>query len=180
MEHSWSNGEYYYRLYWAHALIKQYLATGRKHALIKKYVLNRHVRLLTRLYGMAAYAIYYRKIFKDWREGVLDITVCTVMILVGYSWSWILFLQSRCEPNRRQRSQGPCHGNEDQWHEPSNSTVRLHVQLNLTPSACYCGYDCHNHLHNQSSNYCQRLYLGCIGTHWYAQFNSVATFEFQI
>ena len=39
------------RLYWAHALIRQYLITGRKHALIKKYALNKHVRLLTRLYG---------------------------------------------------------------------------------------------------------------------------------
>ena len=30
---------------------RQYLVTGRKHALIKKYALNKHVRLLTRLYG---------------------------------------------------------------------------------------------------------------------------------
>ena len=43
---------YYCRLYWVHALIKQYLITGRKHALIKKYALNKHVRLLTRLYGI--------------------------------------------------------------------------------------------------------------------------------
>ena len=28
------------------------LTTGRKHALIKKYALNKHVRLLTRLYGI--------------------------------------------------------------------------------------------------------------------------------
>ena len=41
----------YYRLYWAHALIGHY-STGRKYALIKKYALNKHVLLLTRLYGM--------------------------------------------------------------------------------------------------------------------------------
>ena len=35
----------YYRLYWAHALIRHYSTTGRK------YALNKHVRLLTRLYG---------------------------------------------------------------------------------------------------------------------------------
>ena len=52
MEHSGSNDDYYCRLYWAHALIRQYLITGRKHALIKKYALNKHVRLLTRLYGI--------------------------------------------------------------------------------------------------------------------------------
>ena len=34
-----------------HALIRHYLTTRRKYALIKKYALNRHVRLLTRLYG---------------------------------------------------------------------------------------------------------------------------------
>ena len=38
-------------LYWVHALITHYLRTGRKYALIKKYALNKHVRLLTRLYG---------------------------------------------------------------------------------------------------------------------------------
>ena len=31
--------------------LASYLITGRKHALIKKYALNKHVRLLTRLYG---------------------------------------------------------------------------------------------------------------------------------
>ena len=41
----------YCRLYWTHALITHYLRTGRKYALIKKYVLNKHVCLLTRLYG---------------------------------------------------------------------------------------------------------------------------------
>ena len=46
-----SSGEYYCRLYWAHALTRHYLTTGRKYALIKKYALNKHVRLLTRLYG---------------------------------------------------------------------------------------------------------------------------------
>ena len=54
MDNSWSNDEYYCRLYWAHALIRQYLATGRKYVLIKKYPLNKHVHLLTRLYGMSA------------------------------------------------------------------------------------------------------------------------------
>ena len=38
-------------LYWAHALIRHYLRTGRKYALIKKHALNKHVRLLARLYG---------------------------------------------------------------------------------------------------------------------------------
>ena len=39
-------------LYWARAeLIRQYLITGRKHVLIKKCMLNKLVRLLTRLYG---------------------------------------------------------------------------------------------------------------------------------
>ena len=33
-------------------LIKHYLITGRKYALIKECALNKHVRLLTRLYGM--------------------------------------------------------------------------------------------------------------------------------
>ena len=46
MKHSWSNSEYYCHLYWAHALIRRYLTTGRKHAL------NKHVRLLTRLYSI--------------------------------------------------------------------------------------------------------------------------------
>ena len=32
-------------------LIRQYLTTGRMYTLIKKYALNKHVRLLTRLYG---------------------------------------------------------------------------------------------------------------------------------
>ena len=41
-----------YHLYWAYALIRRYLTTGRKYALIKKYALNKHVRLLTRLYGI--------------------------------------------------------------------------------------------------------------------------------
>ena len=43
----------YCGFYWAHALIRRYLTTGRKHALIKKHALNKHVRLLTRLYGIA-------------------------------------------------------------------------------------------------------------------------------
>ena len=43
----------YCRLYWAHALIRHYLKTERKYALIKKHALNKHVRLLTRLYGSA-------------------------------------------------------------------------------------------------------------------------------
>ena len=54
MENSGSNGEYYCRLFWAYGLIRQYLTTGRKHALIKNYALNKHVRLLTRLYDMCA------------------------------------------------------------------------------------------------------------------------------
>ena len=52
MDKSRSSGEYYYRLYWVHALIRHYLTTGRKYALIKKYAPNKHVRLLTRLYGI--------------------------------------------------------------------------------------------------------------------------------
>ena len=52
MEHSRLNDDYHCRLYWAHALIRQYLITGRKHALIKKHELSKHVRLLTRLYGI--------------------------------------------------------------------------------------------------------------------------------
>ena len=36
--------------------IRQYLTTERKHALIKKYALNKHVRLLTRLYGISLQA----------------------------------------------------------------------------------------------------------------------------
>ena len=52
VDKSRSSSEYYHRLYWAHALIRHYLTTGRKYALIKKYALNKHVRLLTRLYGM--------------------------------------------------------------------------------------------------------------------------------
>ena len=53
VDKSRSSSEYYtnYRLYWAYALIRHYLTTGRKYALIKKYALNKHVRLLTRLYG---------------------------------------------------------------------------------------------------------------------------------
>ena len=50
VDNSRSSGEYYYGLYWAHALIR-HLTTGGKYALIKKYALNRHVCLLTRLYG---------------------------------------------------------------------------------------------------------------------------------
>ena len=53
VEHAWSKDEYYCRLYWARALIRQYLTTGRKHAFIKEYALNKHVRLLTRLYSIA-------------------------------------------------------------------------------------------------------------------------------
>ena len=54
VDKSQSNGEYYYHLYWAHALTRHYLTTRRKYmyALIKKYALNQHVRLLTRLYGI--------------------------------------------------------------------------------------------------------------------------------
>ena len=44
--------QYYYRLYGTHALIRHYLITGRKYVLIKEYALNKHVRLLTRLYGI--------------------------------------------------------------------------------------------------------------------------------
>ena len=51
VDNSQSSSEYYYRLYWAHALIRHYLTTGRKYALIKKYALNKISRLLTRLYG---------------------------------------------------------------------------------------------------------------------------------
>ena len=50
VDNSRSSGEYYCRLYWAYALIRHYLRTGRKYALIKKHALNKHVRLLTRLY----------------------------------------------------------------------------------------------------------------------------------
>ena len=39
VDNSRSSSEYYYHLYWAHALIRQYLTTGRKYALIKKYAL---------------------------------------------------------------------------------------------------------------------------------------------
>ena len=53
-----SSDEYYCRLYWAHALIRRYLATGRKYTLIKEYALNKHVRLLTRLYGIALRYFY--------------------------------------------------------------------------------------------------------------------------
>ena len=42
----------YCRLYLAHVLIRYHLRTGRKYSLIKKYALNKHVHLLTRLYGM--------------------------------------------------------------------------------------------------------------------------------
>ena len=59
MDNSWSNGECYCRLYWAHALIRQYLTTGRKYALIKKYALNKHVCFLTRLYSIYMYVIPY-------------------------------------------------------------------------------------------------------------------------
>ena len=34
-----------------HAFIRHYLTTGRKYALIKKHAHNKHVHLLTRLYG---------------------------------------------------------------------------------------------------------------------------------
>ena len=37
MDKSQLSGEYYYRLYWAHALISYYLTTGRKYVLIEKY-----------------------------------------------------------------------------------------------------------------------------------------------
>ena len=57
--------------------------------------------------------------------GALDIIVCIVMILVGHSWSWIQFLQSRLEPYRRQRNCSPCWINED--HESSSSTVSLYA-----------------------------------------------------
>ena len=45
------NSEDYCCLYWVHVLFRQYLIKGKKHALIKQYALNKHVRLLTRLYG---------------------------------------------------------------------------------------------------------------------------------
>ena len=48
-----SSREYYCHLYWAHVLIRCYLITGRKYVLIKKYGLNKHVRLLTGLYGIS-------------------------------------------------------------------------------------------------------------------------------
>ena len=51
MDKSPLSGEYYYHFYWAHALIRHYLTTGRKYALIKKYAHNKYVHLLTRLYG---------------------------------------------------------------------------------------------------------------------------------
>ena len=58
MDKSRSSNEYlYHRLYWVHALIRYYLITGRKYVLIKKYVLNKHVRLLTRLYGTVEWEI---------------------------------------------------------------------------------------------------------------------------
>ena len=50
MNNSRSSGGYYYRLYWAHALTRHYLTTGRKYVLIRKYALNKHMHLLTRLY----------------------------------------------------------------------------------------------------------------------------------
>ena len=53
VDNSRSSGDIDCRLYWAHVLIRHYLKTGRKYALIRKYVLNKHVRLLTRLYGMS-------------------------------------------------------------------------------------------------------------------------------
>ena len=59
MDKSWSGSEYYYCLYWVQALIRHYITTGRKYALIKKYVLNKHVRLLTRLYGMPLEFFWY-------------------------------------------------------------------------------------------------------------------------
>ena len=43
--------KYYCRPYWAHALIRYYLKTGRKYVLTEKYALNKYVRLLTRPYG---------------------------------------------------------------------------------------------------------------------------------
>ena len=51
MDKSRLSDEYYHCLYLVHALIsnRYYLTTGRKCALIKKFVLNKHVRLLTRL-----------------------------------------------------------------------------------------------------------------------------------
>ena len=57
VDNSQSSCEYYYCFYWAHALIRRYLTTGRKYVLIKKYALKKHVRLLTRLYGMSS-ALY--------------------------------------------------------------------------------------------------------------------------
>ena len=53
-----SSGEYHHRLYWAHALIRHYLTTGRKYVLIKKYAHNKHVRLLIRLYGSYPVSFY--------------------------------------------------------------------------------------------------------------------------
>ena len=52
VDNSQSSSEYYCRLYWVHVLIGYNLTTERKYALIEKYALNKHVRLLTRLYGI--------------------------------------------------------------------------------------------------------------------------------
>ena len=78
MENFGSNGEYYCRLFWAHALNRQYLITGRKHALIKKYVLNKDVRLLTRLYGIYIYlcvVLHGNDSMHMLRHHVVDLTV---------------------------------------------------------------------------------------------------------
>ena len=52
VDNSLSIDDYCYCSYRVHVLIRHYLATGRKYMLIKKYALNKHVRLLTRLYGI--------------------------------------------------------------------------------------------------------------------------------
>ena len=71
----------YCRLYWAHVLIRHYLRTGRKYALIKKYVLNKHVRLLTRLYGTCTSEIY--KIFTPRACARDKIFGCVVVVAVA-------------------------------------------------------------------------------------------------
>ena len=42
----------------AYALIRHYLTTWRKYVLVKKYTLNKHLPLLTRLYGMPSASKY--------------------------------------------------------------------------------------------------------------------------
>ena len=94
VDNSWSSGEYYYRLYWMHALIRHYLTTGRKYVLIKKYALNKHVHLLTRLYGITTYT--YLKLLINLLVSfplLVSISRWTVVTQSRYSrrcdsWSW--------------------------------------------------------------------------------------------